>query len=185
VHADVRVIAATNADLLKRVEAKQFREDLYYRLNALSLSIPSLRERIEDVVPLTAHFLDRYAREHANQDRGISAQAMDKLMSYPWPGNVRELESVITRALTFSRSPELQAEDIELPPAPGFASAPIESLRQAKNKAIVTFERRYIAGLLARYSGNVTHAAKAAGTERRSFQRLLRKHNLDRQSFRV
>jgi DNA-binding NtrC family response regulator len=184
-HADVRVIAATNSDLLRRVEEKQFREDLYYRLNALSLCIPSLRDRIEDVVPLTAHFLERYAIERGNDVRTISPEAIDKLMGYAWPGNVRELESVVTRALTFARAPELQTADIELPRAPGFAAAPTESLRDAKNQAIVTFERRYVASLLARYRGNVTHAAKAAGTERRSFQRLLRKHNLDRHSFRV
>jgi two-component system response regulator AtoC len=185
VHADVRIIAATNTDLLQRIEGKQFREDLYYRLNALSLHVPSLRERIEDVVPLTAHFLERYAREQGNEAHGISRAAIDKLMGYTWPGNVRELESVIKRALTFARSPELQTEDIELPLAPGPASGPTESLREAKNKAILTFERRYVASLLVRYRGNVTHAAKAAGKERRSFQRLLRKHNLHRQSFQV
>jgi two-component system response regulator AtoC len=185
VHADVRVIAATNTDLLKRVEAKQFREDLYYRLNALSLHIPSLRDRIEDVAPLTTHFLDRHAREHGHRVQRITPEAMDKLMGYAWPGNVRELESVITRALTFTRSPALQSEDIELPPAARDLSRPAASLRDAKSQAIVTFERGYIAGLLTRYRGNVTHAAKAAGKERRSFQRLLRKHNLDRHSFQV
>jgi DNA-binding NtrC family response regulator len=183
VHGDVRVIAATNADLLKRVEAKQFREDLYYRLNALSLHIPSLRERIDDVVPLTAHFLDRYAQEHRSAVRTISSEAIDKLMGYAWPGNVRELESVIKRALTFARAAELQSDDIELPLSKALVAMPAESLRQAKNKAIMTFERRYVASLLARYRGNVTRAAKAAGTERRALQRLLRKHNLDRQSF--
>jgi len=182
---DVRVIAATAKPLDQAVERGEFRADLYYRLNALSLCIPSLRNRIEDVVPLTAHFLERYAIERGNDVRTISPEAIDKLMGYAWPGNVRELESVVTRALTFARAPELQTADIELPRAPGFAAAPTESLRDAKNQAIVTFERRYVASLLARYRGNVTHAAKAAGTERRSFQRLLRKHNLDRHSFRV
>jgi two-component system response regulator AtoC len=183
VNADVRVIAATNTDLKKRVEEKLFREDLYYRLNPLSLSIPSLHDRIEDVVPLTAHFLDRYAREHGQDARAISAHALNKLMDYLWPGNVRELESVITRALTFTRSPVLQPEDFELPSAPGDASPRTNSLREAKNQTIATFERRYLAGLLAQHRGNVTHAAIAAGKERRSFQRLLRKHNLDRHSF--
>jgi DNA-binding NtrC family response regulator len=182
-HADVRVIAATNADLRKRVEAKQFREDLYYRLNALSLHIPSLRDRIQDVVPLTAHFLERYAREHRGQICSISSAALDKLTGYAWPGNVRELESVITRALTFARAPEIQTEDIELATTNRVIAEPEQPLREAKNKAITNFERRYVAALLARYRGNVTHAAKAAGTERRAFQRLLRKHNLDRQSF--
>lgn len=181
--ADVRILAATNADLLKQVEKKQFREDLYYRLNALSLCIPSLRDRIEDVVPLTAHFLDRYAREQGREVQAISPPAMNQLMSYTWPGNVRELESVIIRALTFTRSRNLQTTDIELASEPGDDSPRTKSLREAKNKTIATFERRYLAGLLAQHRGNVTHAAIAAGKERRSFQRLLRKHNLDRHSF--
>jgi DNA-binding NtrC family response regulator len=90
---------------------------------------------------------------------------------------------VITRALTFARAPEIQTEDIELATTNRVIAEPEQPLREAKNKAITNFERRYVAALLARYRGNVTHAAKAAGTERRAFQRLLRKHNLDRQSF--
>jgi two-component system response regulator AtoC len=183
VNADVRILAATNADLLKQVEKKQFREDLYYRLNALSLSIPSLRDRLEDVVPLSAHFLDRYAREHGQEIRALSAGALDRLMAYSWPGNVRELESLITRALTFTRAPTLQAENIDLPSGSGDALPGAISLREAKNNNVAAFERRYLAGLLAQHRGNVTHAAIAAGKERRSFQRLLRKHNLDRHSF--
>ena len=183
VNADVRVIAATNTDLKRRVEEKLFREDLYYRLNSLSLSIPPLHDRIEDVVPLTAHFLDRYAREHGQGARTISAHALKQLMAYSWPGNVRELESVITRALTFTRSPVLQPDDFDLPSAPNDETPRIRSLREAKSKTIAAFERRYLASLLAQHRGNVTRAAIAAGKERRSFQRLLRKHNLDRHSF--
>ena len=95
---DVRVIAATNTDLMKRVESKLFRDDLYYRLNFLSLAIPALRERIEDVVPLAAHFLDRYAKQDGQESRVLSSRALEKLMAYWWPGNIRELESVITRS---------------------------------------------------------------------------------------
>ncbi len=182
-NADVRVIAATNADLKNRVEAKTFREDLYYRLNALSLCIPPLRDRIDDVAPLTVHFVSRFARENGQAVRAISFRALDKLMAYSWPGNLRELESVITRALTFTRAPTLQPEDIELPRGPADDPLPERPLREAKTKTIDAFERRYLTGLLAQHQGNVTHAAKAAGKERRSFQRLLRKHNLDRHSF--
>ncbi|MDH3446391.1 MAG: sigma-54-dependent Fis family transcriptional regulator, partial [Deltaproteobacteria bacterium] len=167
-----------------QVEKKQFREDLYYRLNALSLSIPPLRDRLEDVVPLTVHFLDRYAREHAQETRALSTGALDKLLAYSWAGNVRELESVIARALTFSRVSMLEAENIELPTPLGDVSPRGRSLREAKNNTIADFERTYLAGLLAQHDGNVTHAARAAGKERRSLQRLLRKYNLDRQLFR-
>lgn len=179
--ADVRVIASTNADLRQRVEAGQFREDLYYRLNSLSLALPPLRERMEDVVALTAHILDRFAKENGRPVAMLSPSAMDKLMDYSWPGNVRELESIMTRALTFSRAPVLEAEDIQLPSAGEPAGA--RSLREAKSETVGNFERRYLATLLIQHQGNVTHAAKAAGKERRAFQRLLRKHRLDRQSF--
>jgi DNA-binding NtrC family response regulator len=179
---DVRVIAATNTNLIKRVESKLFRDDLYYRLNFLSLPIPALRERIEDVMPLTAHFLDRYAKQDSQATRAISPGALEKLMAYSWPGNIRELESVITRSLTFSGAPTIEADDIELPSGnDGVVRA--WSLRDAKSRTVQAFERGYLANLLARYQGNVSHAAKVAGKERRTFQRLLRKHNLSRHSF--
>ena len=181
--ADLRVIASTNADLLQRVEAGQFREDLYYRLNSLSLALPSLRERMEDVVPLTAHILDRFAKENGRPVAELAPSAMAKLMDYSWPGNVRELESIMIRALTFSRAPVLEAADIQLPAASAGEPAGARSLREAKTETVETFERRYLATLLIQHQGNVTHAARAAGKERRAFQRLLRKHRLDRQSF--
>lgn len=180
---DVRVIAATNTDLMKRVESKLFRDDLYYRLNFLSLAIPALRERIEDVVPLAVHFLDRYAKQDGQEPRVLSSRALEKLMAYWWPGNIRELESVITRSLTFSGAANLEADDLELPSASDEVIPRARSLRDAKSRTVQAFERGYLASLLATYQGNVTHAAKAAGKERRTFQRLLRKHNLSRHSF--
>src|SRR5262245_39266244 len=113
--ANVRVIAATNADLLERVKAKLFREDLYYRLNALSVTIPPLRERTEDIVHLSNHFLTLYAKERNTERRGISGDALRKLMAYEWPGNVRELEGVVLSALVLTPSGTLQAKDINLP----------------------------------------------------------------------
>ncbi|MGB7946823.1 MAG: sigma-54 dependent transcriptional regulator, partial [Candidatus Binatia bacterium] len=181
--ADARVIAATNTDLLKRVESKLFRDDLYYRLNFLFLAIPPLRKRIEDVVPLTVHFLNRYAKQESQTSRVFSFEALEKLMVYSWPGNIRELESVIARSLTFSGATTLEPADIELPSVHDEASSRARSLRDAKSRTVLAFERGYLARLLAKYRGNVTHAAKAAGKERRTFQRLLRKHNLRRDSF--
>ena len=181
--ADVRIIAATNTDLIKRVESKLFRDDLYYRLNFLSLAIPALRERIEDVVPLTAHLLDRYVKQAGQEPRALSSRALEKLMAYSWPGNIRELESVIAKSLIFSGSPTLEPNDIELPSINDEVSFRARSLRDAKSRTVEAFERGYLAKLLAQYQGNVTHAAKAAGKERRTFQRLLRKHKLSRHSF--
>ena len=134
-------------------------------------------------MPLTAHFLDRYAKQDGQETRAISPRALEKLMAYSWPGNIRELESVITRSLTFSGASTLEADDIGLPSANDEVIPRTRSLRDAKSRTVQAFERGYLASLLTTYQGNVTHAAKAAGKERRTFQRLLRKHNLSRHSF--
>jgi DNA-binding NtrC family response regulator len=180
--ADLRVIAATNTDLRRHVDERRFREDLYYRLNILSVSIPPLRERLEDIPALVGHFV----RQHGDQDHGgpigISPDALQKLQLYAWPGNVRELEGIIQRALVLSPSRVLEAEHLDLPLPPGTPAA--ASLREAKASAVRDFERRYLTRLLAACSGNITHAARTAGKERRAFQRLLDKHGLDRHVFR-
>jgi DNA-binding NtrC family response regulator len=183
--ANVRIIAATNADLLELVKGKLFREDLYYRLNALPVIIPPLRERNEDIVRLADHFLTQYAKERNSERRAISGEALRKLMAYEWPGNVRELESVILRALVLTSSATLQSEDINLPeqnPRRGQENA---GLRPAKTSVIHDFEFNYLTNLLAAHRGNITHAAIAAGKQRSTLQRLIRKYSLNPQSFRV
>jgi two-component system, NtrC family, response regulator GlrR len=185
VTANVRIIAATNTDLLDRVKAKLFREDLYFRLNALSVIIPPLRERTEDIVHLANHFLTQYAKERNTGRRGISSEALCKLTTYEWPGNVRELEGLILRALVLTNSPILQSEDINLPQQ---SPRPIQGntlLRQAKTSVIQNFELSYLSNLLAAHHGNITHAAMAAGKQRSTLQRLLRKYSLNPKSFRI
>jgi DNA-binding NtrC family response regulator len=180
--ADVRIIAATNTDLRQRVALKLFREDLYYRLNALSLSIPPLRERLSDLSLLGSHFLALYSKQYSREPSGLSPCALKKLMHYSWPGNVRELEGVIQRATILTSSSIIRAEDIDLP-LPFEEERPESDFREAKSRAIEQFERGYLTSLLTVCQGNITRAAKSAGKERRSFQRLLRKYGLDRQSF--
>jgi DNA-binding NtrC family response regulator len=182
--ANVRIIAATNADLFDRVKAKLFREDLYYRLSALSLIIPTLRERLGDIVHLSNHFLVQYARARLLERRTICSAALQKLMMYDWPGNVRELEGVILRALILTTSPILQAGDINLPQQSSNSPQQNPLLRQAKTKMIHNFELSYLTNLLAEHHGNITHAANAAGKQRSTLQRLLRKYSLNPQSFR-
>jgi two-component system response regulator GlrR len=183
--ANVRIIAATNADLLERVKLKLFREDLYYRLSALSVFIPPLRERIEDVGHLSNYFLTQYARQRSTERRGISSDALRKLMAYEWPGNVRELEGVILRALVLTTSATLQLEDMNLPQQRPTPTEENTLLRQAKTSVIHNFELSYLTNLLAVHRGNITHAALAAGKQRSTLQRLLRKYSLNPQSFRV
>lgn len=182
--ADVRIIAATNADLRQRVEVKLLREDLYYRLNALFLSIPPLRERNEDIPSLAAHFLGRFALQYGRGYLRLSPGALQKLIVYPWPGNVRELEGVIRRAVILTSSPSLQANDIELPEPYQRDVLEAESFRHSKSLAIAEFERLYLTNILAVHQGNITRAAKTAGKERRAFQRLVQKYGLERRNFR-
>jgi DNA-binding NtrC family response regulator len=172
--ADVRIVAATNANLRQLIEKQAFREDLFHRLNVLTLHVPTLKERVDDVVPLAKYFLEKYQSESTGGTLRLSPEAMQKLIHYAWPGNVRELERTLQRAAILATGPVLEAADIELS-----SQAPShESFQRAKDEAIRNFERIYLAGLLAAHHGNVTRAAKAAGKERRSLQRLLTKHRL-------
>lgn len=181
--ADVRIIAATNADLGHLVQVKQFREDLYYRLHVLALRLPPLRERPEDIPLLATYLLRRYAHQHRRGALQLAADARQKLLAYAWPGNVRELETVMQRAVLLATSSLLHADDIALPPHYAGDVVETDSLRAAKARVIEQFERAYLVQLLTRHEGNITQAAKGAGKERRAFQRLLRKYNLQRYAF--
>ncbi len=176
--ADVRVIAATNADLSERMEARTFRADLFYRLSGLSVSVPSLRDRIEDVVPLAKHFLAQYAREYGQEPRTLSKGALQKLMAYAWPGNLREFQAVIRSALIQSTRQKLQREDIDIPVREPEEPAAGKRPRRPMNSAIQVVEREYLMNLLTTSHGNITRAAQAAGKQRRTLQRLLRRHSL-------
>lgn len=181
--AEVRVLAATNVDLRQRIHDHQFREDLYYRLNVTSLSVPPLRDRVEDISLLARHFLSKYGRQYGKLGVGLMPGALDKLVAYAWPGNVRELEGTIQSAVLLSSSLVVMPQDITVggPPVQEKAESPL--FREAKAQAGSEFERLYLVKLLTSWQGNITHAAKAAGKERRTFQRLLRKHNLNRDNY--
>jgi two-component system, NtrC family, response regulator GlrR len=181
--ANVRVIAASNSDLRGKLERKHFREDLFYRLNILSVAVPALRERGDDVLTLAEHFLDLYVSRQGCDRPRLSDAARQKLLNYSWPGNVRELEGVMQRAIVLNTSGILHAADIELPEGRSKELLRHESLRRAKSFVIGEFERSYVANLLATHQGNITQAAKAAGKDRRTLQRLVRKYALNRVSF--
>jgi two-component system response regulator GlrR len=177
--ANVRIIAATNADLWQQVQAQQFREDLYYRLHVLAFRLPPLRERPDDIPRLVAHFLHRYGTQYGRGSFQLSADTLHKLAAYPWPGNVRELEAVIQRTVLLASSPGLRPQDIELPsPHQEDPMTRHASFREAKAHAIEQFERAYLSTLLSVHQGNISQAAKHAGKERRAFTRLLEKYAL-------
>lgn len=183
--SNVRLIAATNANLREKVENKVLREDLYHRLNILRLSLPPLRERIEDIELLSRHFLAKYGGQNRRKCLRLSHSALQKLMAYSWPGNVRELEAVIQRTVVLNASAILHACDIDLPTSCQFNTQTTCCLREAKSRVVEQFERSYLISLLAAHLGNVSQAARAAGKERRDFQRLLRKYHLQQSNSRL
>jgi DNA-binding NtrC family response regulator len=180
--ANVRVIAATNVDIEKAIDEGRFRQDLYYRINVVQLTLPPLRERKEDILLLARHFLKKYSAKFDKQADDFSSEAVKKLMCYDWPGNVRELEHLIERAVILSAPGMVQSSDL---PLHNRASEVVdEPFREAKSKAIEHFEKDYIEKALIRNHGNITKAAMAANKNRRAFFELIRKYHIDVQSFR-
>jgi len=177
VHADVRVIGASNVDFEQAVTAGKLRKDLYYRLNVIRLLLPPLRERREDILLLARHFLKKYSAEFNRPVPEIPAASIEALLAYDWPGNVRELENVIERAVILSDGGSALSLNVNLPGAPSEARA--ETFQQAKNKTVSQFERDYIQKLLLAHGGNITAAARAARKNRRAFWELIRKHRID------
>jgi two-component system, NtrC family, response regulator GlrR len=182
IEADVRIIAASNEELSDLVMAGAFRQDLYFRLNVLSLRLPPLRERLEDIPVLAQAFAQGFAVQYGRAIKGISTDAMSILLAYRWPGNVRELKNVIERAVLLAAGDVLIPTDIELPGLSG--SAAENSFREAKARVVEQFEKTYLEGLLSTHAGNITHAALAAKKNRRAFFRLLKKHRVDAERFR-
>ena len=175
--ADVRIIAASNLNLEEAVANGRVRQDLYYRLNIISLILPPLRERREDISLLARHFLERYASELDKEVFDFSDEAIQMLMVHNWPGNVRELEHVIERAVVLCEGTVLQPHDLVISPAVGTDAE--QSLQEAKAKVIARFERDYIQGLLSACKGNITRAAQVAKKNRRAFWQLIQKHQID------
>jgi len=183
---NVRVIAATNRNLLELSSCGDFRLDLYYRLNLLRLTLPSLRERREDIALLAGHFLRRFALQTHSPARELAPDAVKKLLAHDWPGNVRELQHVIERAVLLARGATLSAADIEIECHPREAPVPTDdSFQAAKARVIAKFERNYIEQLLATSGGNVTQAAQAARKNRRAFFALMRKYDIDAEPYRA
>lgn len=181
--ANVRVLAATNADVSSLRDQGRLRADLYYRLNTVPITLPPLRDRQEDIVPLSQHFLRKYAAEFHTNVRDFSPEALMKLQLHRWPGNVRELEHTVQRALVLAGGDDtIQSETIQLDAAAD--TPPIRSFLEEKAQVVAEFERNYITKLLRAYRGNITRAAEAAQKNRRAFWELMRKHDIDADLYR-
>jgi DNA-binding NtrC family response regulator len=174
--ADVRIVAASNADLNTAIQAGTFRKDLYYRLAVAQIELPPLGERIGDLLLLVDHFLKNAARESGLPPKTLSPAAMQRLLLHSWPGNVRELENVIAAAAILSKKPLIQAAEIIIHSLTTLR--PGVSFKTLKAEAIQAFEKVYLQQLLLAHDGNITLAAKAAGKHRSAFWQVLRKHDL-------
>lgn len=178
---DVRVIAATNRRLDEEVRERRFREDLFYRLNVVSIELPALRERGEDVLLLAHHLLGKHASRLGKATLRFSPDALDAISSYDFPGNIRELENAIERAVIMTHDDTLTAH--ALPPQfrqrhpssrPRLRAAADLSFNEARNR----FERNYLEQVLEDSSGNLSQAARRAGMDRSNFRRLLERHEM-------
>ena len=184
---DIRLIAATNRGLEKMVEEGNFRDDLYFRLNIIPISLPTLRERSGDIPLLIGYFLKKFSEEIGREIKGLSADAHLALHDYPFPGNVRELENIIERAVVLTQGTLIQRDSLELPTSHEIASiqtdipAPIntdelkEVKRIAREQAVEPVEKAFVYAALERNNWNVTKAAEETGMLRPNFQALLKK----------
>jgi transcriptional regulator with PAS, ATPase and Fis domain len=170
---DIRIVAATNKVLEQEIKRGAFREDLYYRLNVVSVALPPLRERGDDIVAIARYFLQKYSREFGSRARGFAPSAAVALRKYAWPGNIRELENRVKKAVVLAERALLSAEDLDLKPE---NLDPVMPLTQAKEE----FQKRYINEVLERNGGNRTKTAKELGVDPRTIFRHLEKLEAER-----
>ncbi len=179
VEVDVRVIVATNKDLKEEVREGRFREDLFYRIYVIPVMLPPLRDKKEDIPPLVKHFLEKFNEKMRKQIKGLSPEAMQKLMLYDWPGNVRELENTIEYAMALTQE-NIISDDLILQTGT-ISDEKIKSFKEAKS----SFEKEYIIQLLELTGGNVSKASEIAGKYRADFYILLKKYKIRPEFFKV
>jgi DNA-binding NtrC family response regulator len=202
VRVDVRVMAATNRDLESEVKARRFRADLFFRLAVVTLEVPPLRERREDVPPLVSSYLEHFRVQTGRALRRVNERAMGALVSYDWPGNVRELVNTMERAVLLASGTEIDVKDLparivagETIPTGGgdsapwrFASVPEElldkPLPEARRDIVAAFEARYLRQLLESSGGRIGETAERAGLNPRSLYEIMKRHGLRKESFR-
>ena len=183
---DVRVIAATHVDLGAAVEQGRFRQDLFYRLNVVALRVPPLRERLDDLPLLAAHFLRKHGR---SSPPGLAPEALEVMLGYGWPGNVRELENAIMHAIALHHDDVIGPESLPPQVAPRHKNGASHGLvreddtllplTEAKRRASSAYERAYLTKVMEKAKGSVSEAARLAGLDRTNFRRLLQRHSID------
>ncbi|MCU1298337.1 MAG: sigma-54-dependent Fis family transcriptional regulator [Acidobacteriaceae bacterium] len=174
----VRIICATNRNLETAIREGSFREDLFYRINTFSITLPPLRERIEDIPFLAEYFLQRARAKVNKRVESISQEALAMLKNYSWPGNLRELENIIERAVVLTLSSAIEPEHLPLHVQDIVSFNPTRGFKPSKAEAIGHFERDALSSYLLEAGGNVSRAAKLAKIPRRTFHRLMAKHKI-------
>jgi transcriptional regulator with GAF, ATPase, and Fis domain len=186
IRVDVRIVAATNRDLRAAVRERMFREDLYYRLNVITIDLPALRERIEDVPELVEHFVQHFCREMSRPQLQVTPEALECLRCYPWPGNVRELQNAIERAIVLTRGVEIRVTDLPRDirqPERGSSEIRVDSADTVPDElelrdAIDVFTRVRIERAIAAAGGSQTEAARRLGLPQSNLSRLMKRLSL-------
>jgi two-component system NtrC family response regulator len=171
IKVDVRIISATNQDLEKKIKEKSFREDLYYRLNVISIFIPPLRERKEDIIPLVDHFIEKSNQKTGKNIQGLTREAKDILFSYPWHGNIRELENVIERATVLSRGEAIDKSDL--------AHLSFQRIDEISSTLLLKdLEKSHILKVLEKTGGNLSQAAELLGIHRNTLRLKMKEYQI-------
>ncbi|MBW7957566.1 MAG: sigma-54-dependent Fis family transcriptional regulator [Deltaproteobacteria bacterium] len=179
---DVRVIAATNLNLGNMVKEKRFREDLFYRLNVMAVSLPPLRERKEDIVPIVRHFLKENGAGPGNRQKRLKDGATDLLLGYDWPGNIRELKNVIERALILAGQDDIGPEHLNISaPAPHYAENPPLVEGYSSEMTLEELEKAHIRTVLERTGWNITHASRTLGVSRFTLREKAKKYGFSKE----
>jgi len=192
IRIDVRIIASTNADLESKISEGAFREDLFYRLEVLTLRMPSLNEIAEDIPLLADHFLKKVQIELNSSEKRFSVPALGKLCNHHWPGNIRELQNVIRRAVLFCSGSVINGEHLMIDssitsPSPEISREPdmdIIPYKEAKETCIDSFIRQYVYTLLKKSNGNISKAARLSSLTRAALQKIMRRYTINAEEFR-
>ncbi len=190
IQVDIRIVASTNQDLKTKMKNKEFREDLFYRLNVLPLKLPALRDRAEDIPLIANHLLEKHCAKLDKPLKRLSMELLGILQMRPWQGNIRELENFIIRGIMFSESDEISPKDVGIIQPQNvpvnmqdrFLDLPY---KKAKERALLRFNTQFIENLLSQENGNITHAAKNCGLERQALQQIMKRYEIKADKFKV
>jgi transcriptional regulator with PAS, ATPase and Fis domain len=193
VDIDVRIIASTNRDLERKIKTEEFREDLFYRLNVLTIHLPPLRERPTDIPLLARHLVAAHSQKLGKPEKMISDRLMDILVKHSWPGNVRELENILVQGIVYAESDTITCSDVPVDDLDtgkavrtdtDFSRLNTLPYREAKEELLRQFNHQYVGAMLAITNGNITRAAKKSGLERQALQQIIKRFDIDPEQYR-